>query len=78
MTTNRLIYLPSAVKYFRRLAEAWREEARQLRQRAKTCQDAIARDAWTARADICEEHGKELKKLASDVLNGRFDEIGIL
>lgn len=74
---SNLVHLPSAVKHFRRLAEHWRLQARQLRKEAKaylTDGEPYGTERYAAainKAKIYEETGKELKGLAADVLHGR-------
>ena len=76
------IYKPSAVKHFRRMAEGWRAQARELRKTVKNMERRGAAGDYeqgygqeirelTAEAEMHEKLGKELKELASDVLNGR-------
>lgn len=80
---SNLIYKHAAVMHFRRLGEAWRAEAKTIRAEIRT-KRAEARTGGipfdqirtehcvdTARADLYDKLGKELKELASDVLHGR-------
>jgi hypothetical protein len=83
---SRNIYKPSAVKHFRALAEGWRAHAKALRVTIKRMEASRAAGeidyeyrstvrALTAEATYYEKLGKELKELASDVLN---DRVGVL
>lgn len=62
------IYKPSAVKPFREFAEGLRRRAKELKKMEK---EKGLHSRESIRAEILEEVGKELKELASDVLNDR-------
>lgn len=86
MARQDLIYKPSAVKHFRRLAEEWRSLARDRRKVIKNMEKRRSAGEMdqgyynelrelTMEAEIYEKLGKQLKVLSSDVLN---DRVGIL